>query len=302
MYCLLSGGTGTPKLLQAIDRIDSVCIIVNTGEDVCVSGLYVSPDLDTVVYTLAGIIDDTKWYGQKEDTYNCYEMMVSLGYEELLKIGDKDRGLKLYRTKLMKEGISISEITERVLKAFNISTPVFPMSDDRVTTKIFTDTEVLTFHEFWVQRRAQVNVKNVVFEGVEKAEPVRKALDYMKRSEFVFLGPSNPVTSIGPIINIKEYRTLLKKKKVVAISPMIGEAPFSGPTGVLMRGLNFKTNCVGVAEIYKDFCDIFIIHKTDEKYKREIEKMGMTVYVKDILLDSFEKKKDLITFVESIAC
>lgn len=298
MMCILSGGTGTPKLLEGIDT--PFCVIVNTGEDVVISGLYVSPDLDTVVYTLAGLIDDTKWYGQKDDTYNCHEMMASLGYRELLKIGDKDRGLKLWRTLLLQEGVPLSQVTERILKALSIETPVFPMSDERVTTKIITDTEVLSFHEFWIGKRAQIEVKNVILEGIEKAFPVAKALKCMENSEFVLLGPSNPVTSIGPIISIKGYKDILKKKEVVAISPMIGEAPFSGPTGVLMRGLHYETTCVGVAEMYRDFLDIFIIHTTDAHYKKEIEKMGITVYIQDILLNSLEKKKSLINFVERV--
>lgn len=298
MMCILSGGTGTPKLLEGIDT--PFCVIVNTGEDVVISGLYVSPDLDTVVYTLAGLIDDTKWYGQKDDTYNCHEMMASLGYRELLKIGDKDRGLKLWRTLLLQEGVPLSQVTERILKALSIETPVFPMSDERVTTKIITDTEVLSFHEFWIGKRAQIEVKDVILEGIEKAFPVAKALKCMENSEFVLLGPSNPVTSIGPIISIKGYKDILKKKEVVAISPMIGEAPFSGPTGVLMRGLHYETTCVGVAEMYRDFLDIFIIHTTDAHYKKEIEKMGITVYIQDILLNSLEKKKSLVNFVERV--
>ncbi len=285
-------------MLEGVDQ--PFCVICNTGEDVFISGLYVSPDLDTVVYTLAGIIDDTKWYGQKNDTYSCYEMMGSLGYKELLKIGDRDRGLKLYRTLQMEKGYTLSEITECVCEALGVNPPVFPMSDQRVTTQIFTDEGVLSFHEFWIERRANVEVENVVFEGAGEALPVAKALDYMKKSEFVLLGPSNPVTSIGPIISIEKYRTVLKEKKVVGISPMIGETPFSGPTGVLMRGLKYKTNCVGVAEIYQDFLDVFVIHKTDRVYKREIEEMGITVYVQDILLDSLKKKRDLIKFVESV--
>ncbi|MBU7045673.1 MAG: 2-phospho-L-lactate transferase [Theionarchaea archaeon] len=296
--CILSGGTGTPKLLEGIKT--PFCVIVNTGEDVVISGLYVSPDLDTVVYTLAGLIDDTKWYGQKDDTYNCHEMMASLGYRELLKIGDKDRGLKLWRTLLLQEGVPLSQVTERILKALSIETPVFPMSDERVTTKIITDTKVLSFHEFWIGKRAQIEVKNVILEGIEKAFPVAKALKCMENSEFVLLGPSNPVTSIGPIISIKGYKDILKKKEVVAISPMIGEAPFSGPTGVLMRGLHYETTCVGVAEMYRDFLDIFIIHTTDAHYKKEIEKMGITVYIQDILLNSLEKKKSLVNFVERV--
>jgi LPPG:FO 2-phospho-L-lactate transferase len=298
MICILSGGTGTPKLLKAFDK--NICIVVNTGEDVTISGLYISPDLDTVIYTVAGMIDDTKWYGQKNDTYNCYDMMRVLGYEELLKIGDRDRGLKLFRTLLMRRGSSLSEVTERILEHLNVHIPVFPMSDDKVTTKIYTDAEVLSFHEFWIRRRAKVAVRNVIFEGAEKAVPVQKALKFMKESEFVLIGPSNPVTSIGPICAIREYRNLLKKKEVVAISPMMGEAPFSGPTGVLMRGLGYQTNCVGVAEMYKDFCDIFIIHTTDSQYKKKIEDMGITVYVQDILLSSPEKKKAVAKFVERI--
>ena len=285
-------------MLEGVDQ--PFCVICNTGEDVFISGLYVSPDLDTVVYTLAGLIDDTKWYGQKNDTYSCYEMMGSLGYNELLKIGDRDRGLKLYRTLQMEKGYTLSEVTEKVCEALGVTPPVFPMSDQRVTTKIFTDEGVLSFHEFWIERRANVEVENVVFEGAGKALPVAKALDYMKKSEFVLLGPSNPVTSIGPIISIETYRTVLKEKKVVGISPMIEETPFSGPTGVLMRGLKYKTNCVGVAEIYQDFLDVFVIHKTDRVYKKEIEEMGIAVYVQDILLDSLKKKRDLIKFVESV--
>ena len=298
MICILSGGTGTPKLLQACDN---VCVIVNTAEDVWVSGLYVSPDLDTVLYTLAGIIDDKKWYGQKNDTYHCYDMMRQLGYTELLKIGDKDRGLKLVRTLLLKE-LPLSQVTEKMRDSLGIKTPVFPMSDDRVTTNVYTDKGVLSFHEFWVVKRAKVTVTDIVYKGVETAQCVQKALQYMDESHCVLIGPSNPVTSIGPIIALDGYRKMLHKKVVVGVSPMIGESPFSGPTGVLMRGLQYQTNCVGVAEMYKDFLDVFIIHATDTKYKKAIEDMGITVYVKDILFDSFEKKKALLNFVEDITC
>jgi LPPG:FO 2-phospho-L-lactate transferase len=298
MLCILSGGTGTPKMLTGISA--EYGIIVNTGEDLWISGVYVSPDLDTVVYTLAGMVDDSKWYGQKEDTYFCHEMMKSLGYTELLKIGDKDRGLKLFRTLLMKDGVPLSQVTQKILRALQVDVPVFPMSDDKVTTRIYSGSDVLTFHEFWVARRAQVTVTNVEYEGIETARPIEKAVTLMKESKAILVGPSNPVTSIGPIIGMKAYRDILRKKVVVGISPMIGEAPFSGPTGVLMRGLGIKTNCVGVAEVYQDFLDIFIIHKTDKKYKPVLEDMGLTVYSEDVLLDSLEKKKALWRVVEGI--
>lgn len=300
MIAILSGGTGTPKLLEGIEGTFGV--VVNTAEDCYISGLYVSPDVDTVVYTLAGIVDDGKWYGQKNDTYHCYEMMVSLGYRELLKMGDRDRGLKLYRTLLLKEGVPLSEVTERMCERLNVETPVFPMSDEKVTTKIVTDKGDMSFHEFWVARRADVTVKDVIFEGIEKAHPVRKALTFMKESEFVLIGPSNPITSIGPIVAMKDYRKILKEKKVVGISPVVGEKPFSGPADVLMRGLGVTTNCVGVAELYRDFLDVFVIHETDVHYRKEIEDMGISVHVRNIVLDSFEKKRELMKGVESALC
>jgi len=299
MICILSGGTGTPKLLGGFDPSD-ICVIVNTAEDVSVSGIYVSPDLDTVVYTLAGLIDDTKWYGQKNDTYNCYDMMCRLGHTEVLRIGDRDRGLKLFRTVCMSKGIPLSVITKTILERLSIEAPVFPMSDHRVTTRISTEDGDLFFHEFWVVKRAAVTVTDVVYLGIEQAHPVKEALEHMKNSDFVLIGPSNPITSIGPIIAMEEYREVLSEKPVVGISPMIGKAPVSGPTGVLMKGLGYRTDCVGVASLYKDFLDAFIIHPTDITYREEIEAMGITVHTGDILLDSPEKKTRLVEYIRKV--
>ncbi|MGD2247878.1 MAG: 2-phospho-L-lactate transferase [Candidatus Methanofastidiosia archaeon] len=299
MICVLSGGTGTPKLLHGVKHED-MGIIVNTGEDVWVSGMLVSPDLDTVVYTLAGLIDDTKWYGQKNDTYYCYEMMKKLGYCELLKIGDKDRGLKVYRTLLLEQGLTLSEATQKILDALHVTIPVFPMSDDPVVTQVFTDTGQMTFHEFWVVKKAQVFVTDIKYAGAENASSVPDALQYMKESDVVLVGPSNPVTSIGPILSIQEYVSVLKQKKVVGISPMIGNNPFSGPTGVLLQGLGYETTCVGVAKMYTEFLDYFIIHTSDSKYIPALEELGITVYVKDIVLDTVEKKRSLLQLVRDI--
>jgi LPPG:FO 2-phospho-L-lactate transferase len=300
MICILSGGTGTPKLLGGFDPQD-ICVIVNTAEDVTVSGIYVSPDVDTVVYTLAGLIDHTKWYGQKNDTYHCYDMMCELGYREVLKIGDRDRGLKLFRTHCLDQGIPLSVITQTILEKLGVQTPVFPMSDDRVTTQIFTEDEILLFHRFWVVKRAAVTVTGVTYQGIEQARPVKKALEYMRNSDFVLIGPSNPITSIGPIIAMEEYEKLLQKKVVVGVSPMIGTAPVSGPTGVLMKGMGCRTDCVGVASLYKNFLDRFIIHPSDVQYREEIENLGITVYTHDILLDSLEKKRRLAACIKEVA-
>jgi LPPG:FO 2-phospho-L-lactate transferase len=227
-------------------------------------------------------------------------MMCRLGHTEVLRIGDRDRGLKLFRTVCMSKGIPLSVITKTILERLSIETPVFPMSDHRVTTRISTEDGDLFFHEFWVVKRAAVTVTDVVYLGIEQAHPVKEALEHMKNSDFVLIGPSNPITSIGPIIAMEEYREVLREKLVVGISPMIGKAPVSGPTGVLMKGLGYRTDCVGVASLYKDFLDAFIIHPTDITYREEIEAMGITVHTWDILLDSPEKKTRLVEYIRKV--
>ncbi|MBU7043275.1 MAG: 2-phospho-L-lactate transferase [Theionarchaea archaeon] len=299
MICILSGGTGTPKLLGGFDPAD-MCIIVNTAEDVSVSGIYVSPDVDTVVYTLAGLIDDTKWYGQKNDTYHCYDMMCALGHTEVLRIGDKDRGLKLFRTVCLNRGMPLSAVTTAILEKLAVKTPVFPMTDDEVTTLISTDEGELLFHQFWIEKRAAVTVTRVTYRGIEHARAVPEALECMQDSDCVLVGPSNPVTSIGPIIAMEEYRRMLREKVVVGISPTIGTGPVSGPTGVLMQGLGYRTDCVGVAALYQDFLDTFIIHPSDAHFSEEIESLGITVHTHDILLDSPQKKEHLAAYVKEV--
>lgn len=290
-----SGGTGTPKLLQGFAEVispEDFTIIANTGEDVEISGLKVSPDLDTVVYTLAGIIDEEKWYGLAGDTFQTHKMLAKLGHEELLKIGDKDRGVKLYRTKRMMEGASLSQVTEEICEALDVEATVLPMTNDQVKTQIVTDKGKMPFHEYWVAREGKDEVKDVNYLNAKNAKPAPGLIESLKKSDTIIIGPSNPITSLGPILSIDEIRSVLEKnrEKVVAISPVIGEAPVSGPTGYLMDGLGYEVTSIGVARIYEDFVGTFFVHEGDEGMVSEIESLGLDVCLADILMTDISSK------------
>lgn len=305
LLTLFSGGTGTPKLLQGLKELipeNEISVVVNTGEDVKVSGLHMSPDLDTVVYTLADLIDDEKWYGVSEDTFQTHDFLKKLGHEEILKIGDKDRAIKLYRTFRMQNGASLSQVTQEICEGFGVEAKVFPMTNDRVTTKIDTETGEMLFHEYWVERQARDEVKDVKFHGASEAKPAPKVIETLKDSEKIIIGPSNPITSLGPILSIKEIREYLEenREKVLAISPVIGEAPVSGPTGNLMRGLGHEVTSVGVARIYRDFVKMFVLHEEDEPMIGRVEDLGMSVFSKDILIPDFSSRVSLAEEILSI--
>lgn len=261
-------------------------MVVNTAEDVEVSGLHVSPDLDTVVYTLAGIVNEETWYGVRGDTFRCHEMLKKLGHPELLRIGDQDRAVKLYRTLALKRGKRLSEITRELCRGLGVRARVMPMSDDRVKTLVHTDAGLLEFHEFWVARRAKDRVLGVSFEGANEAEAAPGVLEALEQSEAILLGPSNPITSIGPILAIREIgRTLQSlRDRVTAVSPIIGGSPVSGPAGVLMRGLGHEVSPLGVARIYQRFAQTIFIDRGDEGFKPAIEELGIEVKLEDLLM------------------
>ncbi len=292
---LFSGGTGTPKLLQGLLELvspEEITVIANTGEDVEVSGLKVSPDLDTVVYTLAGIIDEEKWYGLEEENFQTHEMLAELGHEELLKIGDRDRGVKLYRTIRLGEGASLSQVTEEICEGLGVESKVLPMTNDQVTTQVVTDKGKMQFHEYWVAREAKDEVKDVNYLNASDAKPAPGLLKSLKEADSIIIGPSNPISSLGPILSIGSIRTFLEKnrEKVIAISPVIGEAPVSGPTGYLMDGLGYEVTSVGVARIYKDFVSTFFVDEEDSEMVSEIEDLGLDVCLTNILMSGISSK------------
>jgi len=291
LLTVLSGGTGTSKLLQGLSQIlkpEELSVIVNTGEDVEISGLNVSPDLDTVMYALAGIVNEKTWYGIKDDSFFCHEALKSLGHVELLRIGDRDRATKLYRTLMLKRGKKLTTISKELCEKFGVRANVMPMSDERVQTRISTENGVMTFHEFWVARKASDRVLGISFDGVDNAKPAPGVLEAIEVADSILIGPSNPITSMGPILAVEEIREALSRDsgRVVAVSPIVGDAPISGPATVLMQGLGHEVSPLGVARIYRGVAGTLVMNSTDEKFGPSIDELGIkTVFTNTLMPD-----------------
>ena len=266
---ILSGGTGTPKLLIGMKKIfpeSELKIVVNTAEDVWISGNLVCPDIDAVIYALAGVIDEERWWGIRNDTFKTHSALLRLGCDEKLQIGDLDRATHIFRSEMLRRGLTLSEATSMLASRFGISAEVIPMTDEpaAVKTKILTDEGEMHFQDFWVLRRGKPSVRGVRFEGVERVQPSERFKEVLEEEDFVLIGPSNPITSISPILSLRGVRERLKEKKVLAVSPIIGGRPVSGPAAALMRACGFEVSAEGVLKCYEDFLDALVIDEQDE--------------------------------------
>jgi len=221
---ILSGGTGTPKLLRGMKEVADFWVVVNTAEDVWVSGNKICPDIDSVIYALAEVIDDEKWWGVRGDTFITHERLKTLGFDEGMKIGDLDRATHILRSEVLRAGKSLCEATKAVADAYGVSHEIFPMCEEEVSTIVVTEVGEMHFQEFWVLRRGEPEVKDVYFKGIEKAKIPEEVEKRLKKEEEVLIGPSNPITSILPILSVEDFRDRLRDKKVVAISPIVGRA------------------------------------------------------------------------------
>ncbi|HET8686915.1 MAG TPA: 2-phospho-L-lactate transferase, partial [Methanosarcina sp.] len=258
---IFSGGTGTPKLLDGLKEIlpaEELTVVVNTAEDLWVSGNLICPDLDTVLYLFSDQIDRKRWWGVKDDTFLTYERMKELGVTESMKLGDRDRATHIIRSNFIRGGIPLTEATLELASVFGINAKILPMSDDPVSTYIETPSATMHFQDFWIGKRGEPEVLSVDIRGVSEASISPTVLEALENDDNVLIGPSNPITSIGPIISLPGMKDLLQKKKVVAVSPIIGNAPVSGPAGKLMQASGLEVSSMGVAEYYQDFLDVFV--------------------------------------------
>ncbi|MGI6448697.1 MAG: 2-phospho-L-lactate transferase [Methanobrevibacter boviskoreani] len=297
MICVLSGGTGTPKLIQGLKEVvdlKDLSIIVNTVENNYFSGVYVSGDIDVVLYTLKDMIDEEFWYGIKGDTYITSEYLEKMGTPEKIRIGDRDRATMIQKTLMLEEGYSLSEIVDIQRKYLGIESKVIPMSDVDSDIVIETDIGQLDFHEFLIEKQCKPTVKDVVYSDVP---PAPELIETIEKSEMVIIGPSNPITSIMPIVSIGGVREALRDKYVVAVSPIVGTEPVSGPAGKFMNALGYDVSAIGVAEMYKDFVDKLIIDNEDKDLSLKIKDIVGDVGVTNTMMKSLDIKKDLANFI-----
>ena len=272
---VLSGGTGTPKLLMGLKELvppEQLSIVVNTAEDLWLSGNYISPDLDSVLYTLADMIDEKRWWGIKGDRTWTHDFLISLGLQEKLVIGERDRAVHIFRSDLLRRGASLSQATGALAEALGIAQKVVPMSDDPVSTILSTSEGQMHFQDFWVALKGKPAVSGISFIGMDRARPSPAFLERLDREETVLIGPSNPVTSIGPILALPGIRERLAKKRVVAVSPLLADRPASGPAAKFMAALGAPVGDEGV-RLLLGKVDLFIVDKKSS-YPGECRRMS----------------------------
>lgn len=289
----LAGGVGAAKLLRGLVRVVSpheVVIIGNVGDDVELYGLHISPDLDIILYTLAGVVDEAKGWGISGDTFNCLDMLGSLGFEAWFKLGDRDLAIHIARTKMLREGYTLSQVTAKFCEIFGVEANLTPVTDDQVRTKIRSDNLLLGFQDYFVKRGAADTVTEVIFEGAEKAKPAPGVIEALRAAERIIICPSNPILSIAPILSIPAVREALETSKapVIGVSPIIGGRAVKGPADRVMLSLGFEVSPYGVAKFYGGLLKHFVIDKVDEQHKRRIEDLGIKVTVTDTLMESLE--------------
>lgn len=306
MIVVLTGGTGGAKLTQGLKQVvptRELTFIVNTGDDLRWWGLHVSPDVDSITYALAGTLSRERGWGVEGDTFEALEAMRRLGAPAWFQIGDRDLTLHKSRTEMLAAGKPLSQATAEIAQAMGIESRILPMTDDRLETRIQTPAGELGFQEYFVRERHQVAVERVFFAGAEQAHPAPGVLEAIAAAEVILVAPSNPVTSIGPILAVPGIRQALKRTpaRVAAVSPIVGGAAVSGPAGELMKTQGLGVSAQGVAQAYADFLDVLIVDERDAAEKPALENLGVELRTARTVMKSDVDKAELAWTALTIA-
>jgi LPPG:FO 2-phospho-L-lactate transferase len=307
MIVVLTGGTGGAKFVDGLRRVlpaEELTVIVNTGDDHVWWGLYVSPDIDSIVYVLADLLSSERGWGVRGDTFHCLQAMKGLGEEAWFSVGDRDLATHLLRTQLLSRGQTLSSATSYIAQKLGARSRILPMSDMRVETRIDTPVGDLSFEEYFVKRWYQDPVNAVRFAGASEAEPAPGVLDAIAAAQAVLIAPSNPVTSIGPIFAVPGILEALQSTpvKVVAVSPLIGDAAVSGPAANLMKAQGLDVSITGVAKAYEGFLDILIADDSDAAAAQSLTTDRLQVHCTNILMRDTEDKRRIARAALAFAC
>jgi len=303
---VLTGGTGGAKFVDGLRQIvapEELTVIVNTGDDLLWWGLYVSPDLDSITYMLAGKLSQERGWGVKGDTFYCLQAMGQLGQPIWFHTGDRDVATHIFRSKLLSDGKTLSEVTAEIAGRLGIKARILPMSNSRVETRVGTPVGELSFQEYFVERWYQDPVESIRYAGASDAEPAPGVIDAIRGSEAVILAPSNPVSSIAPIMAVPGIREALRESRarIAAVSPIVAGAAVSGPAGILMQAQGFPVSIAGVAEFYHDFLDLLVVDSKDRRMAEELQKSGMKVHCTQTLMRTQEDRIALAKAVLQLA-
>ena len=294
----LAGGVGASKLLLGLHNVidpRDLTVIVNTGDDIVLHGLKISPDLDIVTYTLAGIVDEAKGWGYRDETFHTLERLAVFGRINWFNLGDRDLATHIHRSAMLAEGKSLSDAAEAIRLALGVKARILPMCDEAVPTMIETVEGELHFQEYLVKRRAEPVVRSIRFDGVEKARPAKGVLEGIRDADRILICPSNPLISIGPILAVPGIREALRERKasVIAVCPIVGGKSLKGPSDKMLAELGSEPSATGVAKLYADFSGTFVIDPADKAQADRIRRLGMKVEVVPTVMTSRTQKNKL---------
>ena len=298
----LAGGVGAARFLDGLTRViepERVFIIGNTADDAEIHGLHISPDLDTVTYTLAGLANPQHGWGIRGDSFRCLEALRRLGADTWFQLGDLDLATHLYRTERLRHGATLSEVTSEITAALKVRSALVPMSNERVRTRICTPSGELEFQTYFVKRRARDRVTAMRFEGASEAAAAPGVLEAVAEAEAVVLCPSNPFISIGPILAVPGIREALQRvrRRVLAISPIVGGRALKGPAARMMKSMHLRASAAGVAKLYQDFVSLFVLDEVDRKQAVQVEALGMRPVVTNTIMGGLRERRALAQVV-----
>jgi LPPG:FO 2-phospho-L-lactate transferase len=292
----LAGGVGGAKLLVGLQRAtDDLTAIVNTADDAVIYDVHVSPDVDIVTYWLAGLADTDRGWGIRGDTFEVIEALGRLGNSVWFRLGDRDLATCLFRTERLRAGDTLSAATDTIRRALEVPTTILPMSDEVVSTRLVTaDRRTLEFQQYFVAERQEPEIVEVRFAGIADAKPAPGVIESLEAADKVILCPSNPVVSIGPILALPEVREVLKAHpSVVAVSPIVRGAPLKGPADKLLRTIGAEVSASGVAALYEDFVDLFVVDSTDPEEIDRVEALGIRAAGLDTIMSDHSASERL---------
>ncbi|HUG80320.1 MAG TPA: 2-phospho-L-lactate transferase [Bryobacterales bacterium] len=292
---VLAGGVGAARFLDGLTRVvppESITVIGNTGDDVELHGLTICPDLDTVIYSLAGLADQERGWGLANETFHALESLKRFTSETWFQLGDRDLATHIYRSSLLRCGFPLSEVTARIARSLDIRSTILPMSDNPVRTWLETGAGQLDFQTYFVKHHSGPSVRSVDFVGADQAAPAPGVLEAIAQADTVILAPSNPIISIGPILAVPGIRETLRETSapVLAISPIIGGKAVKGPAAAMLTDLGHGASASAVANLYRDFVDVFILDETDRDLRLEVEQLGMRAVVCPTIMKGLPEK------------
>jgi LPPG:FO 2-phospho-L-lactate transferase len=294
----LAGGVGASKLLLGLyDVVDPARLtaIVNTGDDLTLHGLRISPDLDIVTYTLAGVIDPAKGWGFRGETFHALKRLAIFGRVNWFNLGDRDLATHIHRTAMLADGRSLTDAAESIRTALGVKSRILPMSDQPVPTIIESDEGALHFQEYLVKRRAEPIVRGIRFDNVESASPAPSVLEAIRNADRIIICPSNPLISIGPILAVPGIREALRvrRKDVIAVCPIVGGKSLKGPSDKMLAQLGYESSAKGVAKLYADFTAVFVVDPADRSQAEAIQTLDMKVVVAPTVMRTRTDKRKL---------